>query len=192
MDTAKKELRRRMLALRRSLSEKERHEMSMQIRKELLSRREIQEAENILCYANYGQEVETLPFLADCLLLGKQVYCPLVIGKEMEFYRISSVDELQEGFHGIPEPLRDEARLYFPQKGSQKDVMIMPGVVFDLSYHRIGYGGGYYDRYLSRIKNLYTVAVAFSHQIVDEIPFEEYDICPQIVLTEKGEIRKQS
>lgn len=192
MDTAKKELRRQMLALRRSLSEKERHEMSMQIRKELLSRREIQEAENILCYANYGQEVETLPFLADCLLLGKRVFCPLVIGREMEFYRISSIDELQEGFHGIPEPLRDEARLYFPQKGSQKDVMIMPGVVFDLSYHRIGYGGGYYDRYLSRIKNLYTVAVAFSHQIVDEIPFEEYDICPQIVLTEKGEIRKQS
>lgn len=192
MDTAKKELRRQMLALRRSLSEKERHEMSMQIRKELLSRREIQEAENILCYANYGQEVETLPFLADCLLLGKRVYCPLVIGREMEFYRISSIDELKEGFHGIPEPLGDETRLYFPKKGSQKDVMIMPGVVFDLSYHRIGYGGGYYDRYLSRIKNLYTVAVAFSHQIVDEIPFEEYDICPQIILTEKGKIRKQS
>ena len=129
--------------------------------------------------------METAEILKYCLKEGKAVYCPRVTGKEMDFYRISAVEELAAGFHGILEPPGAPERLFRPGK---KALMVMPGVVFDRQHHRIGYGGGYYDRYLQGLQGIVTAALAFSFQVVEEIPAEPHDIRPQIILTEDCEI----
>ena len=113
-----------------------------------------------------------------------------------------SVEELESGYHGILEPkLREEKRRFsMPIEGNC--FMVMPGAVFDSGHHRIGYGGGYYDRYLAEIAinsqkkgmqgdkaELFAVAVAFSFQIKDRIPYEIHDVCPQIIVTENGIIK---
>lgn len=185
----KKALRREMLRIRNQMDTETWHEKSERIRENFWKC--AVPAEQILCYAGYGREVDTLGILKDCLEQGREVYCPLVSGRDMEFYRIFSVKELQSGFHGIWEPPEREAERYVPKEHghiSRMGLMVMPGVVFDRSRHRIGYGGGYYDRYLQRVPGMPVLALAFGFQIREEIPYEEHDICPHMILTEDGEI----
>ena len=82
----------------------------------------------------------------------------------------------------IPEPEPDESTCY---RKRERDLMVLPGTAFDVSGNRIGYGKGFYDRYLSKHQKHTTVAVAFEFQVMDEVPFEELDILPQTLVTEK-------
>ena len=70
----------------------------------------------------------------------------------------------------------------------KRSLIVIPGAVFDIQHHRIGYGGGYYDRFLEKVPGIATVALAFSFQIQEAIPFDTHDICPQVIITEKGEV----
>ena len=152
-------------------------------------------AKHVLCYVNYKSEVETIPIIEKCFSMKKHVYCPCVTGREMDFYEIFSLSDLKEGYRGILEPEKQEKRIFqLPQNESV--LMIMPGAVFDRERHRIGYGGGYYDKYLAKIGSEYekngvklplfsTVALAFSMQISDKVEQQEHDICPQMIVTEK-------
>ena len=185
MEADKRALRREILAVRDGLGKDERIRKSSLIRERLLTHPAFLQADCILSYVNYGSEVQTRTLLEICLRDGKPVYCPRVRGKEMDFYGIDSVSELEAGFHGIWETPEREERLYRPRKGT---LMIMPGVVFDRYRHRIGYGGGYYDRYLHGREDIVTVALAFSVQIRENIPSGPHDIRPRIILTECGEI----
>ena len=96
----------------------------------------------------------------------------------MEFFHIENFGQLHPGTMGILEP----------EEGALADgadaLVIMPGVAFDRDRRRIGYGGGYYDRYLAAHPCLPTMAVAFDCQVLDEVPYDEYDIRPQILVTE--------
>lgn len=201
-DIDKKELRKEVLAVRDNMPESEWQEKSRRIEVALMKLPEFQSSEHILCYVNYKREVKTLSLIEKSLALGKHVYCPVVCQKSMEFYEIFSAEELESGYHGILEPkLREEKRRFsMPIEG--KCFMVMPGAVFDSGHHRIGYGGGYYDRYLAEIAinsqkkgmqgdkaELFAVAVAFSFQIKDRIPYEIHDVCPQIIVTENGIIK---
>lgn len=201
-DIDKKELRKEVLAVRDNMPEPEWQEKSRRIEVALMKLPEFQLSEHILCYVNYKREVKTLSLIEKSLALGKHVYCPVVCKKAMEFYEIFSVEELESGYHGILEPkLREEKRRFsMPIEGNC--FMVMPGAVFDSGHHRIGYGGGYYDRYLAEIAinsqkkgmqgdkaELFAVAVAFSFQIKDRIPYEIHDVCPQIIVTENGIIK---
>lgn len=201
----KRKLRKEVLSYREAMPDREWQEKSAQIMDRVLQLPAFQRAEHILCYVNYKKEVETLTLIRECLDLKKRVYCPCVMGAEMDFYEIADISELSEGFHGILEPARSAERL-FHLNGQEQALMLMPGAVFDRAHHRIGYGGGYYDRYLKRyftalqkcqtdriesqigsqIGSFCTAALSFAFQVREQIPYEEHDICPQLIITETG------
>ena len=110
---------------------------------------------------------------------GKEVAVPKVDGKDMIFYKLTDFSQLEPGYFGIPEPARGEIVEW------EDALMIMPGVAFDKNNHRVGYGGGFYDRYLEKHPDLKRIAAAFEFQILSEVPTEPTDISPEIVVTEK-------
>lgn len=189
----KRKLRKEVLSYRDAMPDREWQEKSAQIMDRVLQLPAFQRAEHILCYVNYKKEVETLTLIRECLHLKKRVYCPCVMGAEMDFYEISDLSELSEGFHGILEPARSAERL-FHLNGQEQALMLMPGAVFDRAHHRIGYGGGYYDRYLRRYlsESFCTAALSFAFQVREQIPYEEHDICPQLIITETGVSHKST
>ncbi|HAJ74635.1 MAG TPA: 5-formyltetrahydrofolate cyclo-ligase [Lachnospiraceae bacterium] len=139
----------------------------------------------IYIYVDHKNEVRTKDFIAKCWTDGKRVAVPRVKGKDMSFYYIESMRDLEPGIKGIPEPKQDM------EKADAADALvIMPGVAFDHERNRIGYGGGYYDRFMKKNPWLYSMAVAFEFQVFDEIPADEHDIKPSVLITEQKIYRK--
>lgn len=135
--------------------------------------------DTIYTYVAYKREVETKGLIEQAWKDGKKVAVPRVEGKVMNFYYITSFDELEKSDMGIPEP-----RPVNPAD-DEYALMVMPGVAFDKTMNRIGYGGGYYDRYLEEHTNLKRLAVAFEFQFVEgPLPTEPTDICPEMIITE--------
>lgn len=187
---SKKQIRAAVLAKRTGLSVFDVEEKSRQITKTLTAHPWFREAQQILVYIDFRKEVATRDLIEICWSSGKQVFVPKVEGKDMNFYRIRSWDEVKPGAWGIPEPLPKLPT--FSGNGcmpEDRPVVIMPGVAFDVKRNRIGYGGGYYDRYLERFESIRKMAAAFECQIVEEIPSEETDIRPDCVVTEKRVIQ---
>ena len=110
---------------------------------------------------------------------GKEVAVPKVVGQDMVFYKLTDFAQLEKGYFGIPEPARGEIVQW------EEALMIMPGVAFDRQNHRVGYGGGFYDRFLEKHPYITRVAVAFEFQMMSEVPVEPTDISPEIIVTEK-------
>lgn len=182
----KSALRKEVLKRRDALSVEERKKASDEMTKALLQQELFCESENILCFVSYGSEINTFPFMKEVLRCGKKLYVPKVVGDEMIFVRISSFDDLEPGYKGIPEPKAcfefDVLENTFDTE--QSSFFIMPGVAFDHKNHRMGYGKGFYDRFLEKKEILLSrsVAVGFACQMVEEVPFDEYDKKPAEVL----------
>lgn len=220
----KKAVRKKVLALRDSIPAEDRARYDASIRKIVTGLEEYREAEAILAYVSYKSEVDTTMLIQQALKDGKHVFAPKVTGNEMEFWQILSLEDLKEGYRGILEPKQS---ITFPDWVSErrniasidavidkvegcapegcKVMMLMPGVVFDRQRHRIGYGGGFYDRYLDRLSQLSkktdfaeqtrtnldhitltTAALAYSCQVLEQIPYEEHDVKPDVLVTEQG------
>lgn len=189
----KKKLRRQILALRDEMPLTVREEKDRKILQTLIGEKLYKETKTILAYVEYRSEVATTPLLKKALTEGKQVFVPRVEGADMEFYRISDMEDLTEGYKGIREPVSGQAffdgadRLYAAGE-TVIPLMLIPGAVFDRERHRIGYGKGFYDRYLKRLSetgiNVHTLALCYECQILSEIPYEEHDIRPDMILTE--------
>jgi 5-formyltetrahydrofolate cyclo-ligase len=143
-------------------------------------------AGSIYAYMDFQNEVMTRAFIARALGDGKRVAIPKVKDGTMEFRYIDSLRQVEAGTLGIMEPTEETDRA-----DSETALMIVPGVAFDPMCHRIGYGGGYYDRYLTDHPNHITVAVAFDFQIFDEVPHEKYDVSPLYLFTESRRFRKK-
>lgn len=137
------------------------------------------EAEQLLVYADYNHEVMTGFLIEEAWKKGKEVAVPKVVGKDMVFYKLTDWKQLEPGYFGIPEPSYGEIAEW------EDAVMIMPGVAFDNNCHRVGYGGGFYDRYLEKHPKVKTIAAAFEFQILPEVPTEPTDIAPEMIVTEK-------
>ena len=184
----KKKIRQEMLAARDAISQEERERLSKDILKRIEALPEFQQAETILAFVGYGSEPNTLPSLEQWMNSGKKVFCPVVLGETMEFYQIHSLSELKDGYKGIKEPVPSDERKYI---SSDKDFMLLPGLVFDREGNRIGYGKGFYDRYLSDGFSGEMAAIAFSIQMVENgrIPAEETDHTIKYIVTEKEIIR---
>ena len=120
------------------------------------------EETDIYCYANYNGEVGTSSIMEEAWKLGKSVWFPRIEGSKMNFYLVESKDDLQPGAYGILEPTGDH-----------------------IADGEDGYGGGFYDKYLEKHPNLHALAIAFELQMYRELPFEEHDIKPEKVVTEK-------
>lgn len=180
----KKEIRHKMRLRKKEVSAEEKERIGQEIAKKLFALPEFIEAKNISIYVAYNGEVETIPIIEEAFRLGKSVSAPVVKNGEMEFYRYTSVDQLKESQYGILEP--DTSLGVMP---SNDLLIIMPGVAFDEERNRIGYGGGYYDRYLTRNIGYQTIALAYDFQICEAFDADLFDQKPEIILTENRIIR---
>ena len=185
----KKELRKEAKLYRISVSEKDRLNKSTDIISNLKDLEAFMKAEVILMYASLPDEVETLSLMRELLEEGKkEIYCPVTQGDERGFYRIQSLDDLKEGNFHVLEPDVSEETLLKPLKGLNY-CMLMPGLMFDKKGNRLGYGKGYYDKYLAGLDedvNMTTIALSYESMVKDEIPAEETDRPADYIVTDKG------
>ena len=195
----KTEQRREGLKRRSELTGEERAHAEERIRSVLIALPWYRNAGRLLLYVSYGNEVPTRRLMEEALAAGKQVFCPRVEGAgSMSFYRIDGPEELSPGFRGIPEPPAQEWRKYRiqPLPEGKSDLIVMPGAAFDRNLGRLGYGGGYYDRFLQALeeagstrlcagKAFRKIAVGFSCQILDSLAQEPEDVRPDLIVTER-------
>ena len=179
----KKQIRREILSIRDALSKEERKKKSDRIKKQLAELPVFEQADQLLIYAGYGSEVETDAIMDLAFRKRKLVFCPRVEGKKMQFYQITDLSQLVSGYRSIREPQ--------PQRSWQQkpgDLVIMPGTVFDKEGNRIGYGGGFYDRFLEAHPQVSTAALAYELQLVEpgRIETEKTDQKPACIIKEKA------
>ena len=186
----KKEIRARALKERGALPPETRALYDREIHRLAAVHPLFQNAREIYCYASFRDEVSTAGLMELAWQNGKKVAVPRVTeGMRMEFYYIESLTELRPGYQGIPEPEAKRAwKAQLPQaedreadgglqnKGAGDILVILPGAAFDRSGNRIGYGKGFYDRYLQRFPRCSRMGLAYSVQCVEEIPAQEWDI----------------
>ncbi|MCX8198005.1 MAG: phosphoribosylglycinamide formyltransferase [Candidatus Micrarchaeota archaeon] len=182
----KEKLRNQMLSLRERHHSSGGHVHCIAIMDRFLRLPEFISAKCVLLYASKGSEVHTDGIIQSALSLGKKVGLPVTIKekKELEIYELKSIEELSEGAFGILEPPRAADRRIMP---SQVDLAVVPGISFDRRGHRIGYGMGYYDSLLSKMKAV-KVGLAYQMQIVRQIPNEPHDIAVDLIVTESETI----
>lgn len=175
----KKELRKEMKAMRQALTKEQIAGESEKIINRLLETEEYKNAKTIFSYVSFEEEADTIVFIRQALSDGKKVAVPKVSGKEMEFYPITSLDELQPGYYGILEPVTNDIAK------ETEGMLIVPGLAFDFSYNRMGYGGGFYDRYLNTHPEhqLMKAALAYDFQMVPEMETEQYDQKMDMIIT---------
>ena len=183
-DGQKRDLRRRMLIIRRALSEKERNVYSAEITEKLLSHPSVKQAQTLFAYAAMKDEVQTEGLIASLLDMGKRVAIPLVTGKRsMEAALVPSTDALEYGAYHIL-TVREERREILPP--DEIDCAVVPGVAFGSDGTRLGMGGGYYDSFLPKATKAIRIAAAFQCQITEEIPKLPHDCGVDWIVTEQG------
>lgn len=186
----KQAIRTRYLGIRNGLSYSEREQKSREIWKLLKEDETFQKAQAVLVYMDYRSEVMTTGLVEELLSEGgKKVYAPKVDGMNILFYEITSMEDLQPGYQGIREPVEKEERLYDSKMAGKDGIILVPGAVFDRQRSRMGYGKGFYDRFLSKNPGLFSAALAFECQIARKIPVEPHDIKLDMIVTEKERIR---
>ncbi len=191
--TSRKEQRRRALCVRDAMPEGERRVCSGEIQRRICEMEWYREARCVLSYASFRSEVSTEQINRRALEDGKVLYLPKTWADKgyMEFYRVGAPEELSAGYQGIPEPPVGES---FPdfiaaESGGEDCVlMLMPGAAFDGENNRLGYGGGYYDKYLAQRGEAvaHTVMLAYDAQRVEKIEAERHDVRPDRIVTENG------
>lgn len=176
----KSEIRSRILKIRNSLMEEDRKQAAFLLRERILEHQWYRLSDTILCYADYGSEISTKELIREALSAGKKVFLPKVESADMRFYRISDLSDLVQGYKGIPEPKGDTESYYGGEQDAEKMLLLMPGVAFDRHRNRIGYGKGFYDRFLADHPELQlrSIAVGYQCQLLEELPAEETDIRP--------------
>ena len=168
----KKELRRQIRALKGQFSKAELSAQSACIIKRLLANRKVVEAHTILMYYSLPDEVDTHKAVLTLLQEGKTVLLPRVVDDEnMEIRMFRGELDLSEGSFGIMEPNGEVFQDY-----DRIDVAVIPGMAFDDRGNRLGRGKGYYDRFLSKVPDLYKIGVCFDFQKLPGIPVGEHDM----------------
>ena len=173
----KTELRREIRARKRAMTEVEIEERSARLAQLFFASRAYQNAKTIYGYLPYNQEVRTVPMLERALKDGKKVAVPKVYGEEMKFLYLDDLTAVAKGYAGIPEPIADE-----PVAHDETALVLMPGLAFDPQGHRIGYGGGFYDKFLAAEPNHPTLALCYEFQMLPKLDVEDHDIPVDMVL----------
>ncbi|MCI5649066.1 MAG: 5-formyltetrahydrofolate cyclo-ligase [Fusicatenibacter sp.] len=179
----KQSIRREVFARRKMADETEITAKSDLIFQKLIQLPEFLKAEYFFAYMDFKKEVMTAKMIEKAFALGKKVAVPKVEGENMIFYEICDFSRLESGYFGIPEPEGCK------ECTAQSGFLLVPGVAFDTQRHRIGYGKGFYDRYLAAHPEFFKAAVAFEFQLFDEVPYEKTDILPDLLITENRLIR---
>ena len=175
----KKRLRRGILDERRAMEATAVEEKSQTICDTLLTQPEIEAAKKICLYMPINNEVNVLLMEERLRSLGKELYVPKLGGHNMHFHKYEPDTEMSPGAFGIPEPVDSEMLA-----ADENTLIIMPGAVFSPNRDRIGYGGGYYDRYIKKHSDTKTIAVCYDFQVQKSIPVNEKDMRPEKLITE--------
>jgi 5-formyltetrahydrofolate cyclo-ligase len=179
----KEEIRKKILLRRNSLSDSEIIEKSKQIESRLLAVDYYIYSKNVMSFASFNSEVNTHDIIRR-ILKSKKLSVPKVDNGEIEPSLVIDFDGLiPSGQFGILEPL-DLIRV----KYKTIDLVLVPGVAFDVRGNRIGYGFGYYDKFLKKVPKAVKIGLAFEFQITEEIPIEEHDVPMDFIVTEKRAI----
>jgi 5-formyltetrahydrofolate cyclo-ligase len=187
----KARMRREVLARRDAMPPDHRARASASLRAHLAGLPQVRTARTLLAFASFGSEVVLDPFLADRIGAGVGVFLPYVARMSpprLEMVRVTDLDaDLVPGRMGIREPIRRGRR---PARVDRLDVVIAPGVAFDRAGGRLGYGGGFYDGLLPRLRpGTPVIGVAFATQLVDHVPRDDRDLPVDMIVTEDGVVR---
>lgn len=171
----KEALRKQMIKKRSSLSKKEKKIKDQSIYNQVINDKDYMTANSVFLFLSFGSEINTKPIVEHALDHNKRVFLPKVVGNHLELFEIENFENLDRSKYGILEP-----NAYCQGIGNCGiDFILMPGLAFDPSGGRVGYGGGFYDRYVSSLpnyKDIPKVAIAYDFQIVDEVPMSKFDI----------------
>lgn len=173
----KKQLRGIIREKKRAMTQEQIEKASARLGELFVRTPEYKNAKTIYGYLPYNQEVRTVPILEQALRDGKKVAVPKVYGDQMRFIYMTDLSQVAAGYAGIPEPVADE-----PVADDPTALVLMPGLAFDKEGHRIGYGGGFYDRFLCDEPNHPTVALCYEFQMLPKVETEEFDIPVDCVL----------
>ncbi len=183
----KTQIRKECLSRRHALSQSEITDKSRSIQERLCALPEFVDASQILSYVSKDNEVDTHPLIRDLLEQGRCVLVPISLDDgTLNWSSLRSLDDLESGAFGVPEPRPEQHRLLEPANDA---LVIVPCVAFTPSGHRLGHGRGYFDRFLAQHSGT-TVGLAFETQKIDRLPVEKHDIALDIVLTESASYRK--
>lgn len=175
---SKEELRKYALNKRKNILEKQ--EKDEIIKNKLSNTTYIKNSQDILIYVSKEFEVDTLEIIEDLLKLGKNIYVPRIDNKIMIFYKLNSLKELKFGYFNILEPT---SNIKYLEKVGINRCIIVPGLMFDKFNNRLGYGGGYYDKFLSN-NNIFKIGICYSDFYVEKINVLSHDIKMNLVITD--------
>lgn len=173
----KQELRAWIRTQKRAMTPEQIQSASEILAQKLFATEVYRSAATIYGYLSYNQEVRTLPIMQQALKDGKKIAVPKVYGQQMRFIYLDDPGAVAPGYSGIPEPVADG-----PMADDPAALVLMPGLAFDAQGNRMGYGGGFYDKFLAAEPNHPTVALCYGFQMVDRIPTDSYDIPVDLVL----------
>ncbi len=178
----KKAIRARALAAREEIPAAERARRSEAIAERLMGLPEVVTATTVMVFSSFGSEVETGPILRRLASRRVRVLLPRVVEHEMHAVPYAPGDRVTRAPFGAEEPSYGE-----PADPGEIDVVVVPGLAFDLRGHRVGYGGGFYDRFLNRTRqDVLTVGVCFGSQVVDDVPHGRGDLPVSRLVTEEA------
>ena len=173
----KQELRRTIREKKRAMTAAEIEQRSARLGELFVQSEAYRNAKTIYGYLPYNQEVRTVPMLEQAIRDGKRVAVPKCYGDEMKFIYMDDLSKVEKGYAGIPEPIADE-----PVADDTTALVLMPGLAFDPQGHRIGYGGGFYDKFLAQEPDHPTLALCYDFQMFAALETEEFDIPVDCVL----------
>lgn len=181
----KSELRKELLLKRKNVDKKSQKDES--ICENLICSDVYLDAKQVLFYAALDDEINVDECINDALMLGKKVALPRCINSngDMKFYFINSLDELESGHFGVREPKEDSKNEVLNYEST---ICIVPGVAFDKKGYRLGYGKGYYDRFLKKSTAL-SVGLCYNELVNDKLPIDEYDIAVDYIVDENGIVK---
>jgi len=182
MPIMKDKLRKKLIDIRKNLSQKEILENSNKIKEKLFNLKEFNQGHVILFYVSYDNEVYTHEMIKESQKLGKNIVVPVSDkkNKRLILSKLENWYDLKQGAYGILEPFGEKIN---EVSIDEIDLIIVPGVGFDEHGHRIGHGKGYYDKLLENSKTL-NIGLAFEFQIVENVPTEKHDIPLNKIVTE--------
>ena len=172
----KDDLRREIAGKKRAMGEDEILRASQELAGQLLVHPLYREAKTLYVYLSYNQEVRTDGIIRQARKDGKRIAVPKVFGKELRFFYLDEDTRLETGSFGIAEPVDGQ------EADDRTALVLLPGLAFDRDGHRIGYGGGYYDRFLAAQPLHPTIALCYAFQMLDHVPAQAHDIPADVVL----------
>lgn len=190
-ESSKAEIRSSALRRRDALSPSTRQEYSRAILSRILAMDVFRRAQTVMAYSSFGSEIDTSPLLLAVLEYGKTLLLPKVNrdAGALEVYEVKNIEsDLRAGVWGILEPVPENCACRAP---SEQALILVPGLAFDRDGGRIGYGRGYYDKFLVSCRGVspfpHAIAAAFEVQVVDAVPMEPHDVRIDMLVTEAGQ-----